>query len=66
MNCGSCKNSYNVKDHYPYLLVDCGHTVCLKCLKNFNEKTCPKCQVTISREAIKNKDLINESYNVLA
>lgn len=31
--CNWCKESYNLENKIPKMLADCGHTICLDCLK---------------------------------
>jgi len=46
MDCFQCGASYNDKENCPRLLIECGHSLCQKCLiQGCNEGiiTCPEC-----------------------
>jgi hypothetical protein len=35
---------YDDKEHRPYTISSCGHTFCIKCIKQLNKKRCPECR----------------------
>ena len=44
--CPTCKTDYDLKVKVPKILVQCGHTICLKCMKQFykgDKIRCPIC-----------------------
>ena len=36
--CGVCKQTYNVGDKIPRILVNCGHTFCTSCFTKYYRK----------------------------
>ena len=45
--CGVCKQTYNVGDKIPRILVNCGHTFCTSCFTKYYRKNrirCPFCK----------------------
>jgi hypothetical protein len=42
MNCKLCLNEYNFSNNKPFILLICGHTYCISCIRTF--KTCPECK----------------------
>jgi len=45
-NCPTCKAPYNLNDHVPKILVQCGHTICFFCMQMFfrdGSIRCPIC-----------------------
>mmetsp|Transcript_11791 Transcript_11791/g.20074 ORF Transcript_11791/g.20074 Transcript_11791/m.20074 type:complete len:87 (+) Transcript_11791:219-479(+) len=44
MDCPLCKHPYNT----PKLLPDCGHTLCLNCLRDLEKDRCPFCHTKFS------------------
>jgi hypothetical protein len=45
--CGVCDLKYNIGDRIPKILVNCGHTVCSKCIAKYyrNQRVrCPSCK----------------------
>ena len=48
MECFNCKTCYNDTLNPPHFLIECGHSICNRCLKaNFHYQTiiCPECKV---------------------
>ena len=41
--CPLCKNLYNNQERIPRILLQCGHTICEKCIKNFLDNPPLKC-----------------------
>jgi hypothetical protein len=42
MNCKLCLNEYNFSNNKPFILLHCGHTYCMSCIRTF--KACPECK----------------------
>ncbi|MCQ2815695.1 MAG: hypothetical protein MJ252_00365 [archaeon] len=44
LKCPICKTQYNTNENIPKLLINCGHTVCNKCLETNQNFKCPEDQ----------------------
>ena len=42
MNCKLCLNEYNFSNNKPFILLNCGHTYSMSCIRTF--KACPGCK----------------------
>ena len=70
MICKTCSNEYDSSDHKPYVLFDCVHTFCFKCVSNV--QNCPLCRQLIKSktvnwdllELIEEESLIEKTANV--
>ena len=55
INCQVCYSEYDIADHLPRILLNCGHTMCSKCLLNLitnrNQFKCPFDQHAISSQS---------------
>lgn len=57
MNCPSCENSFGMREECrPRIIVNCGHSVCQKCLQILlnGHGVCPQCKCTRIKGAISN------------
>ena len=58
--CGVCKLKYNVGEHIPRILVNCGHTYCSNCLKTFLHKKTIRCPFIYCKKIVKQIDNIEQ------
>ena len=54
MECGICLVKYGDRSEgeKPYVIVPCGHSICLKCLSALKSAKCPFCEVEITSKAV--------------
>ncbi|PIC55448.1 hypothetical protein B9Z55_000720 [Caenorhabditis nigoni] len=50
MECAICFQEFNRQECVPYVLPDCGHTLCGQCIPRLLEGKCPTCRCGIRPE----------------
>ena len=43
MQCSICFENFDHSRHKPFVIIPCTHTICISCLSNLNDQTCPNC-----------------------
>ena len=61
LKCNYCQEDYDLKDHLPRILIECGHSICELCLIEYYDKAVPiKCE--ICSEKIKTENVEFETF----
>jgi hypothetical protein len=65
MECFICLEKYDNNQRKPHTMYPCSHTICLDCLNNLTDRTCPSCRSRINDNKPNYAliDLICESKN---
>ena len=65
MNCINCKILYNDEKNYPMLLPECGHSVCLNCLKLNSKKKYIKCEKCKKKNEFENIEDFPQNVTII-